>query len=137
MVAFFAYGEGWHNYHHTFPWDYRGAELNSHICNFNLTVINYFARLGWVYDLKQAPQSMVQKWAQKYGDGTHSVYGAECAEIKMKPDNCAVTDLEAFKNIQNKYTATDEDSNNNNKNNEKQSLKTSKVTLHKKTVSEQ
>ncbi|KAJ8978384.1 hypothetical protein NQ317_008025 [Molorchus minor] len=26
-VSLFAMGEGYHNYHHTFPWDYRAAEI--------------------------------------------------------------------------------------------------------------
>jgi len=29
LVTLLAMGEGWHDYHHLFPWDYAGAELNA------------------------------------------------------------------------------------------------------------
>lgn len=27
QTSFWAMGEGWHNYHHVFPFDYKAAEL--------------------------------------------------------------------------------------------------------------
>lgn len=58
FVAFISSGEGWHNYHHVFPWDYKAAELG---IQFQPTshILDALARLGIVYDLKQAPQEMV------------------------------------------------------------------------------
>jgi len=49
----FTLGEGWHNYHHTFPFDYKAAELPYY---FNLTtiLIDLCAKIGWAYDLKLA-----------------------------------------------------------------------------------
>lgn len=78
-VAALAFGEGWHNYHHTFPWDYKAAELGNYGLNPTTGVIDMFARIGWAYDLKTAPTDMVIKRMQRTGDGTHShadqVYG--------------------------------------------------------------
>jgi len=46
-----AFGEGGHNYHHTFPQDYRTSEMSA---VFNLTkfFIDFFAKIGWAYDLR-------------------------------------------------------------------------------------
>lgn len=33
-VAVMTLGEGWHNYHHAFPWDYRSSELGYFRFNF-------------------------------------------------------------------------------------------------------
>ncbi|KOB73873.1 Acyl-CoA desaturase [Operophtera brumata] len=51
-VTLFALGEGFHNYHHTFPWDYKAAELGNTRLNFTTAFINLFAKLGWAYDMK-------------------------------------------------------------------------------------
>lgn len=48
-------GEGWHNYHHAFPWDYAASEDRTDIFwryNVARTWIDTFAKLGWVYDRK-------------------------------------------------------------------------------------
>ncbi|XP_050534263.1 acyl-CoA Delta-9 desaturase-like [Daktulosphaira vitifoliae] len=75
-VSMFGLGEGWHNYHHTFPWDYRAAEFGQY---FNLTtsVIDYCADQGWIWDKKCATSTMVKNRATKRGDGTHYKYGQE------------------------------------------------------------
>ena len=54
-VSFFSGGEGWHNYHHAFPWDYAASETSADIFwRFNLARfwIDSFAALGWVHDRK-------------------------------------------------------------------------------------
>lgn len=65
-----ALGEGWHNYHHTFPWDYKASELGK--TNLTTFWINKFAKLGWAYDLKSPSQNLVMKTIKKSGDGTYS-----------------------------------------------------------------
>ncbi|XP_011698207.1 PREDICTED: acyl-CoA Delta(11) desaturase-like [Wasmannia auropunctata] len=66
-------GEGWHNYHHVFPWDYKAAELNnSFITNF----IDFFAKIGWAYDLKQPSKELVKIVAMKRGDGSYPLWDA-------------------------------------------------------------
>jgi stearoyl-CoA desaturase (Delta-9 desaturase) len=58
FVAFLAVGEGWHNYHHAFPWDYRASEYGTPL---NLTgwFIDMFAKMGAVYDRREATHNMV------------------------------------------------------------------------------
>lgn len=45
-TAFFTVGEGWHNYHHIFPWDYKAAELGSYGLNWTVALIDFFAKIG-------------------------------------------------------------------------------------------
>lgn len=70
-VAIVAMGEGWHNYHHVFPWDYKAAELGDYAFNTTTFLIDMFAKIGWAYDLKQPSPELVRKVAEKHGDGTH------------------------------------------------------------------
>lgn len=60
FVAALAAGEGWHNYHHAFPWDYRAAELGTPL-NLTCKFIDFFAKYGVIYDLKEATSNMVNK----------------------------------------------------------------------------
>lgn len=80
FVGFVALGEGWHNYHHSFPWDYRAAELGSKYC-LTTYVIDFLSYFGLAYDLKSAPYTMIEKRIHRTGDGTHHVYGFK--KIKM------------------------------------------------------
>ena len=70
LVSFLALGEGWHNYHHTFPWDYKTAEL-CYYMNPSTLFIDMFAYLGWAYDLKQPSADLVKRTIMNSGDGTH------------------------------------------------------------------
>ncbi|XP_063379980.1 acyl-CoA Delta(11) desaturase-like [Cydia fagiglandana] len=63
-------GEGFHNYHHVFPWDYRAAELGISRFNLTLAFIDFFAWIGWAYDLKTVEYDVVAKRAKRCGDGT-------------------------------------------------------------------
>lgn len=74
-VAITAFGEGWHNYHHVFPWDYKTAELGNYRFNLTTAFIDLNAKLGLAYDLKRVPSDMVQKRVERTGDGTHEVWG--------------------------------------------------------------
>ncbi|KAM0734649.1 Acyl-CoA Delta-9 desaturase [Formica fusca] len=60
-VSFLAFGEGWHNYHHVFPWDYKAAELGNYWLNFTTAFIDLCAYLGLAYDLKTVSADMVKK----------------------------------------------------------------------------
>lgn len=88
-------GEGWHNYHHVFPWDYKAAELGNYKLNITTFWIDMFAKIGWAYDLKEPSKELVRKVIEKHGkslnnakkfeldcnflsfvgDGSHVVYG--------------------------------------------------------------
>ncbi|XP_034256286.1 stearoyl-CoA desaturase 5-like isoform X2 [Thrips palmi] len=76
LVSFLTFGEGWHNFHHTFPWDYRAAEFGQNF-NFTCNIIEFFEKIGWAYDLKAAPEELVRKRALRTGDGTHPRYNKE------------------------------------------------------------
>ena len=54
-VSFFSGGEGWHNYHHAFPWDYAATEDRTDIFwryNVARAWIDAFALIGWVTERK-------------------------------------------------------------------------------------
>ncbi|KAJ9578217.1 hypothetical protein L9F63_005562, partial [Diploptera punctata] len=74
-VSIIAVGEGWHNYHHTFPWDYKTAELGFYGTNFTTGIIDLFALIGWAYDLRQPSKKLIKKVVEQTGDGTHSNWG--------------------------------------------------------------
>ncbi|GAB1864920.1 Acyl-CoA Delta(11) desaturase [Camponotus japonicus] len=69
-VGIGAMGEGWHNYHHVFPWDYKAAELGNYRTNVTTAFIDFFAWIGWAYDLKTVSPTMVKKRAARTGDGS-------------------------------------------------------------------
>ncbi|XP_033200622.1 acyl-CoA Delta-9 desaturase isoform X1 [Bombus vancouverensis nearcticus] len=75
MVAITALGEGWHNYHHVFPWDYKTAELGNYKVNVTTLFIDACSKLGLAYDMKIVPQDLVRKRVERTGDGSHNVWG--------------------------------------------------------------
>ncbi|XP_017110446.1 acyl-CoA Delta12-desaturase [Drosophila elegans] len=74
-VAILAFGEGWHNYHHVFPWDYKTAEFGKYSLNFTTAFIDFFAKIGWAYDLKTVSTDIIKKRVKRTGDGTHATWG--------------------------------------------------------------
>ncbi|XP_050437283.1 acyl-CoA Delta(11) desaturase-like [Adelges cooleyi] len=73
-VSIVAMGEGWHNYHHVFPWDYRAAELGGYMLNTTTMWLDFFAWLGWAYDRKSPSPQLVQQVALNHGDGSWHEY---------------------------------------------------------------
>jgi len=71
FVAIGALGEGWHNYHHVFPWDYKAAELGAYSMNFTTLVIDFFAWIGLAYDLRTVSKSIVHNRVHRTGDGSY------------------------------------------------------------------
>jgi stearoyl-CoA desaturase (delta-9 desaturase) len=71
-VAWWAFGEGWHNYHHVFPWDYKTAEIGVYRYNFSAAFIDFMAWIGWAYDLKSVPEKIVKQRVARTGDGSHA-----------------------------------------------------------------
>lgn len=70
FVAYVSMGEGYHNYHHVFPYDYSASELGwEH--NFNLATIfiDVCAWLGLAYDLKKPSKETVSMKMKRCGDG--------------------------------------------------------------------
>lgn len=68
FVALSALGEGFHNYHHTFPWDYSTSELGWRY-NLSTMFIDAMAAIGQAYDLKRAPLSMIEERKEKIKTG--------------------------------------------------------------------
>jgi hypothetical protein len=96
-VSMFGLGEGWHNYHHSFPWDYRAAEFGQY---FNLTtmLIDFFEEMGWVWDKKYATPAMVRSRVTKRGDGTHYKYNRP--QLKESGDSSEpVADDETYEEL--------------------------------------
>ncbi|XP_071797624.1 stearoyl-CoA desaturase 5-like isoform X2 [Asterias amurensis] len=59
LVSTLTGGEGWHNYHHTFPWDYRAGEFGWRI-NPTTMFIDLMAVLGQVTDRKTTSRESVK-----------------------------------------------------------------------------
>ena len=61
-----AIGEGFHNYHHTFPWDYATSEFGP---KYNLTTcfIDLCASIGWAYDLKTVSPNVIRQRKARTG----------------------------------------------------------------------
>ncbi|TWW78945.1 Acyl-CoA desaturase [Takifugu flavidus] len=70
MVALSAIGEGFHNYHHTFPFDYATSEFG---CKLNLTTafIDFMCFLGLARDRKSVSKDAILTRVQRTGDGSY------------------------------------------------------------------
>nr|XP_049703837.1 acyl-CoA Delta(11) desaturase [Helicoverpa armigera] len=73
-------GDGFHNFHHAFPWDYRGAELGNGCINHVTKFIDFCASKGWAYDLKVASESVIRNRMKRTGDGT-DLWGKKLVEF--------------------------------------------------------
>ncbi|KAM5139948.1 acyl-CoA desaturase 1-like [Callospermophilus lateralis] len=70
LVSLGAVGEGFHNYHHSFPYDYSASEYRWHI-NFTTFFIDCMAVLGLAYDRKKVSKAAVLARIKRTGDGSH------------------------------------------------------------------
>lgn len=82
-VAIAALGEGWHNYHHVFPWDYKTGEMGDYKLNVTTGFIDAFAKIGWAYDRKSVSAQMIARRAAKCGDGSHFLSEAYAHEDQV------------------------------------------------------
>lgn len=57
-VSLAAFGEGYHNYHHNFPWDYKAGESTAGF-NFTSLFIEGMAWLGLAFNLRTASDEIV------------------------------------------------------------------------------
>ncbi|KPP75201.1 acyl-CoA desaturase-like, partial [Scleropages formosus] len=64
------WGEGFHNYHHTFPYDYATSEFG---CKLNLTTcfIDLMCFLGLAKECKTVSREAIVARVQRTGDGSH------------------------------------------------------------------
>ena len=60
FLALITYGEGYHNYHHTFQWDYRNG-VKWWQYDPTKWIINFCSRIGLTYDLKRCSLAQIEK----------------------------------------------------------------------------
>ncbi|KAL0274795.1 UNVERIFIED_CONTAM: hypothetical protein PYX00_002834 [Menopon gallinae] len=91
FVSIGALGEGWHNYHHVFPWDYKTAELGNYSTNFTTAFIDFMAKIGWAYDMKTVSPEMIMKRAKRTGDEDGGdVWGWDDKDMKAEDRETAL-----------------------------------------------
>lgn len=73
LVSLLAAGEGFHNYHHTFPWDYSTSELGWFF-NFSTFFIDLMAWFGLAYNLKSASGDLIRKVREKKHNDSEKEY---------------------------------------------------------------
>lgn len=66
-IAFFSLGEGFHNYHHTFPWDYSTSEWGWNI-NPTTFILDTLSKFGLVYDRRFASKDMIKQRKMRTGN---------------------------------------------------------------------
>ncbi|XP_050392754.1 stearoyl-CoA desaturase 5 isoform X2 [Patella vulgata] len=68
-VTLGAIGEGFHNYHHVFPYDYSTSEYGWY---YNLTTffIDFWAYFGQVTERRKIPKEVIERRKKRTGDGT-------------------------------------------------------------------
>lgn len=54
-----------------FPWDYKAAELGDYSLNVTTAFIDFFAKIGWAYDLKTVSADTVRKRVERTGGSGH------------------------------------------------------------------
>ncbi|XP_054724780.1 acyl-CoA desaturase-like [Uloborus diversus] len=85
LVVLGAVGEGFHNYHHTFPYDYATSEYG---VKYNITTafIDCMAWLGLAYDRKTVPKATIK--ARKLRTGPDSLHeGSGHQEVDHSKEN--------------------------------------------------
>lgn len=70
LVAFSAIGEGFHNYHHTFPFDYATSEFGIKL-NFTTAFIDTMCFLGLAKDPKRVSKEIINARRQRTGDNSN------------------------------------------------------------------
>lgn len=57
-ISWAAIGEGYHNYHHAYPWDYATGETGNRF-NFTKVFIDFMFKIGQAYNLKSASDELI------------------------------------------------------------------------------
>lgn len=70
LVSLATSGEGYHNFHHTFPSDYSTSELGVG-WNMSTALIDFCSWLGLAYDLKTVSNSLIKQRRLRTGDLQH------------------------------------------------------------------
>lgn len=70
LMSVIAAGEGYHNFHHTFPYDYSVSEFGQTF-NISKLFIDFFALFGQAYDLRRASPEYIKKVKERNLDVVH------------------------------------------------------------------
>ncbi|KOB74485.1 Fatty-acyl-CoA desaturase [Operophtera brumata] len=68
IVSFVTLGEGFHNYHHVFPHDYRTAELGDNFLNLTTKFIDFCAWMGQAYDRRYVADDVIAARMKRTGE---------------------------------------------------------------------
>lgn len=60
--------------------------------NFTTAFIDFFAKIGWAYDLKTVSKEIIQKRIERTGDGTHPHNAADDDHLWGYGDNAQDAD---------------------------------------------
>jgi len=74
MVSWMAIGEGWHNWHHKYPYDYAASEFGiSSQFNPSKMLIDLWAELGLVWNLRRGTSAWTIAKARRDADRKNGV----------------------------------------------------------------
>lgn len=102
-VSLITGGEGWHNFHHTFPWDYRASEYGR--INATTMIIDAFAKFGWITDLHYVSDEVIAYRIARKGDGSHPLTENAVGirpEIEFESDDIFGNSIKEFIHTSNK-----------------------------------
>ena len=83
-VSLAAFGEGYHNYHHSYPWDYKAGESTAGF-NFTSLFIEGMEMIGQAYNLRIASQEVIDGGKEKVTQRKVS-FKETPEEISLKQD---------------------------------------------------
>ncbi|XP_057633548.1 stearoyl-CoA desaturase 2-like [Chionomys nivalis] len=75
LVPWYCWGEGFHNYHHAFPYDYSASEYRWHV-NFTTFFIDCMAALGLAYDQNRVSKARIKSIGDGSCEGFHNYHHA-------------------------------------------------------------
>lgn len=67
LLSLVTMGEGSHNYHHTFPWDYRSSEDPWNSFNTTALFVDLMEKIGLAYDLRGTSPEHIYKVVNRIG----------------------------------------------------------------------
>ncbi|KAH0504571.1 Acyl-CoA desaturase 4 [Microtus ochrogaster] len=70
LISLVSLGEGFHKYHHAFPYDYSASEYGWH-ASLTTFFIDCMAALGLAYDRKKVSKATILARIKRTGDGSH------------------------------------------------------------------
>lgn len=76
-----------------FPWDYKAAELGNYRLNVTTAFIDFFAKIGWAYDLKTVSAETVRKRVERTGingdEDKHVLWGWDDKDLPQSDREAA------------------------------------------------